>query len=154
MSGLENVCRKEICGMNMIFLFLFVLGSAFVIAALCIKYAYRKKLKLCTERVKAEIIDIAMEVSRVDKHSLDYYYAYYPIFKYTYKGTEYKVKSNLGYGKDREAVGNVQDIFINPSNPEQIFRNSHTSQQLFWLFLFVGLFILANAIVLNSVINI
>lgn len=132
--------------MSIILIGLCMLGIFFCIAALCIQYTYSKKLKLCTTCVKAEIIDMAVETSRV----MDSYYrqSYYPIFRYTYNNVEYTAQSNLGYTKGREAIGDIEELFINPNNPEQIFRNKSTWKHLFYLFLLVGLGILAIAVVI------
>mgnify|MGYP001062284039 CR=1 FL=1 len=136
--------------MSIILIGLCMLGIFFCIAALCIQYTYAKKLKLCTASVRAEIIDMVVETSRVE---MDSYYrqSYYPIFRYTYNNVEYTAQSNLGYSKGREAIGDIEELFINPNHPEQIFRNKSTWKHLFYLFLWVGLGILAIAVVFYSI---
>lgn len=136
--------------MSIILIGLCMLGIFFCIVALCIQYTYAKKLKLCTASVRAEIIDMVVETARVE---MDSYYrqSYYPIFRYTYNNVEYTAQSNLGYSKGREAIGDIEELFINPNHPEQIFRNKSTWKHLFYLFLLVGLGILAIAVVFYSV---
>lgn len=51
--------------MSIILIGLCMLGILFCIAALCIQYTYAKKLKSCTACIRAEIVDISVETSRV-----------------------------------------------------------------------------------------
>ena len=138
--------------MSIIWIGLCILGILFCIAAWCIYYTYAKKLRACTASVRAEIIDMVVETSREGMNLGYYRESYYPVFRYTYNHVEYTTQSNLGYSKGKETIGDIGELLINPDNPEQIFRNSRTWKHLFYLFLLVGLGILAIAVVFYSIV--
>lgn len=113
--------------------------SLFALAGLYVLFytIYTDKLK--KERCSIDVIAICIDL---DKSYASKHITYSPIFKYIYKRVEHTANLNSYSNIDVPVVGMSYEIYINPSNPEDIYRPSLkqyiTGIVLGSLFLFSG----------------
>lgn len=121
----------------LIFIWSFIIGLGFMIAAICIHLVQFRSKKLCTVCVEAEIIDLI-------RHDLMEYgdrnrmIRYHPIFRYNFEGETFQVEHYMGYPKGKDKIGDIVKIKINPYKPIQIYRDGNTLQFIFKLFYIIG----------------
>ena len=79
-----------------------------------------------TDKIKKArcCIDVIAICVDLDKDSLDNSIIYSPIFNYAFKKVEYTVNLNYYSNVDVPIIGMSYEIYINPSNPEDIYRPS------------------------------
>ena len=89
----------------------------------------------CTKVVSAKCIDLDKQYM-INSDGPDKT-LYAPIFNYYYNGTLYKVKLDKYSNVDVPMVGDYQKIYINPDNPDDVYRPS-VKQNLVVLVIGVG----------------
>lgn len=79
-----------------------------------------------TDKIKKArcCIDVIAICVDLDKDSSDNRIVYSPIFNYAFKKVEYTVNLNHYSNVDVPIIGMSYEIYINPSNPEDIYRPS------------------------------
>lgn len=79
-----------------------------------------------TDKIKKArcCIDVIAICVDLDKDSSDNIIIYSPIFNYAFKKVEYTVNLNHYSNVDVPIIGMSYELFINPSNPEDIYRPS------------------------------
>lgn len=76
----------------------------------------KRKRERCSLLVDAECVD-------VEKTYYEQNTVYAPIWKYTVNGQEYIIRE-ISYTSRKIDIGEKKDIYINPDNPQEIFRES------------------------------
>ncbi|MBR6253282.1 MAG: hypothetical protein IKR04_05565 [Clostridia bacterium] len=101
----------------------------------------------CTEKVSATITDFKY----IEYMRFSYYKS--PIYKYTYDGVEYNVKSKMCYleKSDDKNKGHLVYLMINPNKPSQIYdcTSKYVADTAFYIVFaiivsFFGFYILFN----------
>lgn len=77
--------------------------------------------KLCTESITAKCIGIDNLRRKMGKR---YRTSYAAIFNYCYNGKDYRVQQDYYTNIDIPKIDAKVEIFINPNNPEEIYRPS------------------------------
>ena len=97
--------------------FLFV-GIVFLIVGLTISRHIEKLVRRCTLEVDA-VVDDMRRASRGAsvKSRTDLTPMLYPVFRYSYGGTEYKVQSHYASNPPKFSVGQTTTLRIDPDNP-------------------------------------
>ena len=97
--------------------FLFV-GIVFLIVGLTISRHIEKLVRRCTLEVDA-VVDDMRRASRGAsvKSRTDLTPMLYPVFRYSYGGTEYKVQSHYASNPPKFSVGQSTTLRIDPDNP-------------------------------------
>ena len=97
--------------------FLFV-GIVFLIVGLTISRHTEKLVRRCTLEVDA-VVDDMRRASRGAsvKSRTDLTPMLYPVFRYSYGGTEYKVQSHYASNPPKFSVGQSTTLRIDPDNP-------------------------------------
>ena len=91
----------------------------------------------CTEEVTAVVSDVIIREMQSNRVTLN---TYYPVFRYTYCGTEYNVQSKEG-SLVEFVTGQTIGLLINPENPEEYCfsdANRYASSSLKMLLVLVG----------------
>ena len=98
-------------------IFLFV-GIVFLIVGLTISRHIEKLVRRCTLEVDA-VVDDMRRASRGAsvKSRTDLTPMLYPVFRYYYGGTEYKVQSHYASNPPKFSVGQSTTLRIDPDNP-------------------------------------
>lgn len=93
--------------------------------------------KICTEPVHAVVIELERHTSHSRRHGHSTTYA--PVFAFEYQGKDYEVVSRMSSNPPEYREDEEVDIFINPSDPYDIYIPDSISLKLFyWLFMAVG----------------
>lgn len=96
-------------------------------------FRFYKQKAHCTEKVTAVVEDYERGHSKKQSHGRQIN-TYFPVFRYTYEGEEYLVKSNVGSNEKQYEIGDEAEIFIDPDSPEHI---SIPGNNLFYILLAV-----------------
>ena len=124
-------------------LVLFGVGIIFLIAGIIIYNTSTTKIKNCTEPVTATVAEVKEKRERRisdDDLEPDLKKYYYPVFEYTYKGSEYKVESNEGERSSSYKVNDKIELLINPNKPEEfVVKGSKSYLIITIIFLFFGI---------------
>lgn len=129
LSMLKNSeINKFISGMVvpfLIFLIFILIGSGFLIGRFLYK---RNKEARCSMLVNARCI--GYDSQRFHHDGGTYSLLHAPIFNYSCYGREYNTKLST-YSSKTPQVGSYHDIYINPNNPQEIYKPSRTLQMIF-----------------------
>lgn len=100
-------------------LVIFILAGSGMVLSPIIK-SKNKKQKY--DMVHATCIELQKRYSQSSNGSSRIVYA--PMYSYYYNGKEYKIQSNIYSNIDVPDVGAIQDIYVNPDYPDEIYRFS------------------------------
>lgn len=93
-----------------------LIGLAFFVVGMIMFFKELQNKKYCTEPLIANVISYhAEETTSANDNTRSI--AYYPIFRYNVGGKWYDVKSTVGRGKQKYAIGEAVDILYNPEDP-------------------------------------
>jgi hypothetical protein len=85
-------------------------------------YQFTQKAQLTT----ATVIDIIQSTTTDEEGRSST--GYFPLFQYTVRGVELTHQSSINFGADNYKVGDVVDMFIDPTDPERILINTFTER--------------------------
>lgn len=92
--------------------FLFLLSFGLVIYGI---FKYIVQPIICRKRVQATIVDFETEKDGDELKN------YFPIFEYVYESRTYRTTADF-YRYAEPIRGDVEEIFINPNNPDKIYE--------------------------------
>lgn len=103
-------------------LMIVIIGLVSIVIGVCIAVfptlAELYNRRVCTESVMAKCVEVkSHHVS--DKHGTRRVYS--PVWEFEFYGRTYTVDEN-NYSDSAPEVGDIQEIFINPLNPEEVYR--------------------------------
>lgn len=79
----------------------------------------KRKRERCSLHVDAECVD-------VEEMCYEQNNVYSPTWKYTVNGSEYIIREN-SYTSRKIDIGAKKDIYVNPDNPREIFRENKSA---------------------------
>lgn len=123
-----------------------LLGLFVIALAIFLHISFQKKAQICTEEVVATIS--AIEADRVRKrvHGRRQNTTKHNVYiKYNYHG--YSYETELHFYTASMNVGDTVNIFVNPSNPEEIYHKSSSTAGTIILFVFGLLMIIGGFMV-------
>lgn len=99
-----------------------VTGAVLIIIGVCIAFfptfAELYSRRICTEQVMARCVEVKSHYVN-SKHGRRKVYS--PVWEFEFYGKTYTADEN-DYGNNRFEVGDIQEIFCNPLNPEEVYR--------------------------------
>ena len=102
-----------------------ILGILSLVAGLVFFVVTRRKRKRCSAPVSAKVAENLFERSTIgtgsNKSSVS---AYYPVFEFTFRGKKMRVKSNTGSYPPEYKIGDIEEIRVNPDNPQELVSGS------------------------------
>lgn len=122
---------------------LFIIFGILNIIILKIHNTYLKKK--CTEKILGEVVDVDISFFDNHKHSL-------PTYEIDYNGDKIRIKPDEYSSLDKYKIGQVDTLFINPSNPNE-FIYPHKKDTIF-TYIFSTLCVLGGIIPLLFILKI
>ena len=84
------------------------------------------KKKKCTVHTECEIVDISYEEFERREGKFDMVYV--PIFRYSFKGVEYNIRSDNVYSTQSFEVGDKTEIYIDPDEPSNVYMPEYSDE--------------------------
>lgn len=119
-----------------------VLGVSSIGAAVAAVHDIKKKKELCTEKVKAHIVDEVKVYSTGFMSDPCPEYTWYFVYEYVINGMTIKAKSNAGHAKERKRTGQSDYVYVNPKNPKQLYCPTEREEIIPKIFIGVGFLLL------------
>ena len=106
-----------------VFVFLAIFFAVFIISGIVMIKSYKHKQEVCTVKVEAVVIENKKVThrSKTKNGHRRTTTTYAPVYSYTYNGTDYTQKSSVSANPPVFNVGDRVELYLNPSNPQEIF---------------------------------
>lgn len=111
-----------------------------VVIAIMKKVEKQKQIK-CQQKVEATIVDVVRD-STLNYEAGDLI-IWYPIYEYQFQGETLREQSSLGNKKENYQIGTKVELYIDPSNPTNIYTKDKEA-----LSKITTIFIIASSILL------
>ena len=122
-----------------------IISLVCILSGLCVYLFIVRKVVRCTDSVEAVVSDMA--VSFEDKRAM-----YYPVYSFTYNGSDHEKRSSIGVSGDVvRRVGDKLVLNINPENTDDYYDPVMFFKLKILVYVFVGVGI--GIFVVNAVIE-
>lgn len=138
--------------LTLIFTIVSIIMIAVGIITLRVKKVSQNK---CTEKVSAKVVDLTTRSSSSRRNGRHHYNTTYaPVFEYYYDNQKYVIQSSISSDPPEYTIGQTVELKINPNNPKKFYDpNSKTLSMIGYIFIGVGILMMAVFIVVMIIIN-
>lgn len=117
------------------------LGIILLVVIVIMKKVEKQKQIKCQQKVEATIVDVVRD-STLNYEAGDLI-IWYPIYEYQFQGETLREQSSLGNKKENYQIGTKVELYIDPSNPTNIYTKDKEA-----LSKITTIFIIASSILL------
>jgi len=139
------------CFVDIIFI---ILGSIFTIVSFLVNKHFNEKKERCRYKTVGNIVDIKKRISYI--HHIgkpnEKMVSEVNCYEYECNFQKLKVWGNIGNMPGKFQIGQQVTLYCNPNNPNEFYSEEESSKTVITVLKFVGIGVLALAIILTTII--